>query len=250
MRSKRLAILFSLSLSLSTSVAFAGSVNPGIVDPGAPYAELTGAWWNWAASFPAATSPLLDQTGEFGLLGDQGDIFFLAGNVGGDTSRTVNGVPSGVPIFFPVVNAVFISFPGETLEEARATVNDQINNVSSLFAEIDGMPVIDLRAYRAQSPPGGFVFTNLEGSLFWDPDGFPAGDYPNSAADGYWLLLEPLSPGSHTISFGGVIGDPAEPDFELSVTYAINVVPEPGVAALLGLALFAVGIARTARSAR
>jgi hypothetical protein len=55
----------------------------------------------------------------------------------------------------------------------------------------------------------------------WLPEGstFVTG----AASDGYWLMLEPLSPGTHTIEFGGTAKNTG---FQLNVTYTITVVPK------------------------
>ena len=116
-----------------------------------------------------------------------------------------------------------------TLEEARAGSNSLIDPTASLSCEIDGVPVPDLFAYRAQTFPGGFVFEIPEGSIFTQvpacAGGVPCepGPRPFSVSDGYWLGLRPLPPGEHTIHFTGVIGDPNTPDFELDVTYNLMV---------------------------
>ncbi len=43
-------------------------------------------------------------------------------------------------------------------------------------------------------------------------------------SDGYWIMLTPLSSGSHTIHFHG-IEEFSNGNFELDVTYALTVVP-------------------------
>jgi hypothetical protein len=53
--------------------------------------------------------------------------------------------------------------------------------------------------------------------------GFPAGTYTDANSDGFWLMLEPLSAGEHTIHFGGTSNPfPAEnpllPSFTVDVT--------------------------------
>ena len=40
-------------------------------------------------------------------------------------------------------------------------------------------------------------------------------------ADGYYLMLAPLTPGQHTLNFGGTIGDPI--NFTLDITYNFTV---------------------------
>lgn len=53
-------------------------------------------------------------------------------------------------------------------------------------------------------------------SLFGDPVNFPAGLTSQSVADGYYVMLTPLSVGQHTLHFtGGIVtsvagGDPTD----------------------------------------
>ena len=49
--------------------------------------------------------------------------------------------------------------------------------------------------------------------------GLPAGAYAPAVADGYYLLLAPLPPGPHTITFGGTDGT----GFSQDITYHITV---------------------------
>ena len=54
--------------------------------------------------------------------------------------------------------------------------------------------------------------------------GIDAGDYAPAVADGFYLLLAPLSPGRHTITFGGTgnFGGPDAP-FSQDITYQLRV---------------------------
>ena len=63
-----------------------------------------------------------------------------------------------------------------------------------LDVTIDGVPVQNVRAYRASSP-GPFILTYPDNSVV----GVPSGSYFPNVADGYWLMLAPLSKGGHTI---------------------------------------------------
>ena len=73
-------------------------------------------------------------------------------------------------------------------------------NASNLHVNIDGYEVMDPEQYRVDSPAGGFEFTAVENN----PVGIPAGN-GTGVADGFWILLKPLKPGEHTITFSGKI---------------------------------------------
>jgi hypothetical protein len=60
-------------------------------------------------------------------------------------------------------------------------------------------------------------YSSLAKSLF----GLPSGRYEPAVADGFYLLLPPLTPGPHTLTFGGS-GNLAGP-FTQSVVYHLTV---------------------------
>src|SRR5258706_15091686 len=100
-------LLVSLAL-LSLQPALAGvNDNPGILPPQSkPYGMTYGAWgaqwWKWVIGIPPEENPVLDETGEFGDVDQAGPVWFLAGNFGGTTERTLD-VPGGKALFFPIL---------------------------------------------------------------------------------------------------------------------------------------------------
>jgi hypothetical protein len=220
---------FSISLmalvfaTMGSLPAFAGgNPNPGILPPnshafGTTYNELAGDWYNWLVQFPLSTSPVLEDGDVDCSRGQSGKVWFLAGNFGGTTERTCT-IPPGKAIFFPLINILFWTpEDGATEDDIRDLANAAIDPTSVLEATIDGKPLQDLFDYRAESPPGGFALDF--GPLLADL-GYTGPDPRDPAvADGYWLLLAPLSAGGHTITFQSEI----DGVFELDVTYHITV---------------------------
>lgn len=181
---------------------------PEIVRPdehyrGTTYGELTVAWWQWALGIPAAQNPVLDTTGQFASVGQRGPIWFLAGTFGDSVQRTVT-IPRGKAIFMPVHNWIFgasvfdcdPSAPGVPCDvpTLRAAAAAATTSAQTVEVSIDGKSVKHIRNYRAVSP-GTFSVTFPQGAAL----GFPAGTFAPHVADGYWLLLEPLDRGQHTI---------------------------------------------------
>ena len=78
----------------------------------------------------------------------------------------------------------------ELLACASASV-DQVDPDTDLSATVDGAAARMVRAHSAVFP-----LVLPEDNVF----GAPAGHY-QEVADGYWVLLDPLSPGEHTIHF-------------------------------------------------
>ena len=243
------ALLVSATLLLRAySAAQAGSAagnsaNAGVLPPASsPYGQTCGEWsaqwWQWALSIPADRNPLLDPTGQDAAIGQTGNVWFLAGTAGGTAERAVT-VPAGKALFFPILNTVYVSCCGDppwdqpytdatttpptpypTFEAyIRFTLKSQLDAVVGLACEIDGRAVQDIAAARCQSP--SFMVQLPEGNLF----GIDPGTYGPSAADGYYLMLAPLRPGTHTLHFTGGFTDGS---FSLDVTYHLAVA-EPGV---------------------
>ena len=199
---------------------------------GLSYGELSGAWWQWAYSFPADMNPVSDSTGELAGLGQSGPVWFLAGNFGGRTIRTAT-VPAGKALFFPIINSLWINIPelgdnpwsDEQREFARSVIAPFIDNAFDLSCTIDGVAVADLQSYRAATPDGAEYFVTVpENSLLAGPPlRLPAGSYGPTVDDGIYLMLAPLRRGEHTIRITSNSAGSALGDFALDVTYHLTV---------------------------
>jgi hypothetical protein len=228
-RSFALVIVAILGLTASETMTLAqaqGNPNPGVLPInshpfGHTYGEWSAKWWQWALSAHAATSPLLDTTGANCAEGQSGKVWYLAGTGGGAVTRNCT-VPHGKAIFFPIVNVVAGSgvfdceptVPGVPcdLSALRAVAASIMDNPMLLQAELDGRPLRNLSGYRVQSP----VF-----SLTYPPDsifGF-GGTFTPQVADGYWIMLAPLSSGTHTLHFRGILNG----GFDSDATYFLTI---------------------------
>jgi hypothetical protein len=180
-------------------------------ETGKTYGEWSANWWQYVLSIPAADNPLLDETGENCALDQDPDspVFFLVGALGGSITRDQCTVPAGKVLFFPLLNNLFVRTEShETEDLMRNRLTGGVKATTELHASIDGVPVDDLGAlFRTVSP--AFYITLPEGNLFGAPSGTNF-----AVADGHYLMVPPLSPGTHTINFGGTTGS-----FTVDVTY-------------------------------
>ncbi len=221
----------AVMLLLGTELALAGNLNPRVLPPNSTpfdhsYGAWSDAWWTWALSIPTDTNPMLDTTGEFGLLGQSGSVWFLAGvgfGVGPVVERTLT-IPPGKALFFPLVNYVWINTPQfgdppwspEQEALARGIIGAAIDTASDLSCQVDGREILNLGEYRCQTPVGGAELVTLpEGNVF----GIPADTYGPMVTDGYYLMLAPLPAGSHTLHFTAGLGGATPMD----VTYHLTV---------------------------
>jgi hypothetical protein len=150
-------------------------------------------------------------------------------------------VPNGKALFFPIVNAECsdVENDGDDEEDFRACAKAlaDLIAVDSLAAEIDGVPIRNLQRYRFSSPLftfGPLPANNVLQGLCDRPDNpnkpdCPVGTTSMAVADGYYLMLPPLSVGPHTVHFTGAI--PAF-NFTLDITYDLIVAPRKPQAGL------------------
>jgi hypothetical protein len=186
--------------------AAAPSANARIVPPvaspgGKSYGEWAAEWWKWALGTPASVNPLLDPTGEHCGAGQPDHVWFLAGSFGGSVNRQC-AVPTGRPLFFPVVNAGFFAFlndpPATRTEEFVRAQVACIEDAVITLVEIDGTPVQNPKQYLEKSPL--FTVVLPEDNIFGaTPDVIPELTLSPSADEGFYLYLTPRQPGEHTI---------------------------------------------------
>lgn len=209
--------------------AFAHDPNPNVFSPdenvfGMTYGDWSAAWWQWVLSIPAPTNPLNDTSGANCAAGQSsGPVFFIVGSFVGTVTRTCT-VPRNKAIFFPIINtecstAEAPPFHGDNEAELRTCAGGfgDALDVGSLKVTIDGRKVHRLKDHRAPSPVFHFTLPT-EDILGVDAT------VGSSVSDGYYVMLEPLKPGDHTIQFEGAcaVGSPCE-EFSQNVTYNITV---------------------------
>ena len=206
-RSSLTAIVAGIVLTFTTGAAFAADAGILPINSrpyGQSYGQWAASWWQWAFSIPEAYNPVTDTTGAFASVGQSGPVWFLAGTFGTSEERTFS-VPAGKGLFLPIYQWIFgasvfdcePSNPGVTCDipTLRDSAAAAATSVKSMLVTIDGNTVPDVTKYRALSPDA-FPVTFPENAVF----GFPAGTFFPQVADGYWLMLSPLQPGSHNIS--------------------------------------------------
>ncbi len=220
-RSSIAVALVALALLVATPRALADKFNPG-VHPinarlgGLTYGQWSAIWWQEAFSVTDFNSCTLQPKKQ---------IFFLDGF--GPTGRSCT-VPTGKHIMFPTFNAEWSVAEAEAALMAsggttscfifgvpipdingniitgtddsalRACAVSQAHHAlgpgTTLEADVDGTMLVNLAHYEAESPP--FDFTSAPGN----PLGVPSS---HSVADGFWIILHPLSVGVHKIHFLG-----------------------------------------------
>lgn len=205
------AVVLALGVA---AVSLAANPNPGVLPPnsnaqGHGLAGWSAEWSKWLISIPNPVNPLFDTTGENCGQGQSGHVFFLASNF--VTTDTIPcHVPTGKAIFFGIttVECSTVEAPpffGATEEALRDCAKCWADLIvpSSLEVTLDGRELQQLSRYRAASPL--YTFEYPADNIFGIPGGPATGD---SVADGYYIYLNPLSAGTHSLSFSGMFDLP------------------------------------------
>jgi hypothetical protein len=220
------SLLLVLSGSpMSNAVADVKVVEPGQAAIGMTYGDWSAAWQQWIQDIPADVNPAFDNTGEYCAQGQSsGPVFFLVGAFTDEVPDCT--VPANRRIFFPIVNVASDTVEGdffgatEAAQRQLAGFYADLIDVGSLKVTVDGKDVKKLGEFRAQSPAYHFFLPgsdNMWGLESVNEDGY------FGVADGYYVMLKPLSQGAHTVHFEGAFVADGEVLFGLSVTYNLTV---------------------------
>lgn len=196
-------ILFSASIILATNshaLSFEDSmVQPGELVAGKRLDEYANTWWQWTYTMPKEISPVRDTTGRYCHVGQQGEVWFLAGGYGSSKIKRICEIPEGKHIFFPVINMAYWprnegSISCESVKRSAALNNDELLSIE-----------VELNSMKAQNPAetrlaseNCFNLLGLVPKEFNPPNVYPA------ATDGYWVMLKPLSKGTHVLKFNAM----------------------------------------------
>jgi hypothetical protein len=216
-----------LGISLGVGSASAQSLgNSQVVQPnssefGNTYGEWSARWWQWLVSIPAATNPNLTSGNVDCTLGQSGQVWFLGDSFGDKPSYTRScTIESGKDLLVTPLTTLVGQGVGDCTgpsdcdpTQLRALAAVGQDNPQLLEVRVDNAQVKSLDQYRVTSP----VFTVFfpQNAVF----GLEPGTHGPVVSDGYFVLLKPLSPGSHTIHLKGVSNN----GFTVEVTYHLTV---------------------------
>jgi hypothetical protein len=195
---------------------------PGIFPPSAraygnTYAKWSEKFWQWGLGLPLDGHPFTD-TSDFDVTeGQTGNVWFLA-SVFGTVERTCT-IPADKALFVGLLNVETSSLEGvPTAAEQAETSAFFADHIVDLACTLDGMPVMNLEAFRFQSPQ--FTFSAPSPWIFGD-----TGGTGTAVADGYYVFLKPLAAGQHVLKMSGAFhfavaeGDPFDYDAAIDMTY-------------------------------
>jgi hypothetical protein len=172
---------------------------------GHAYAQWSTKFWQWYMSIPTIPGPhpADDPTGAACATSQEGPVWFLAGSAGSQQSRSCV-IPYGKAVLVTPIDVECSLAENPTLktvEDLRSCAATDQDKVNSLRLIIDGTPISNISKYRISSSM--FNFTLPENNILGlEPQ------ITQSVSDGYWIILEPLAKGNHTIISTGAAIDP------------------------------------------
>ena len=212
-RSLRWGVEAGVALAILTAgtPAFADIAKPGDIIAGHNQLYWAEQWWQWAVGVPAPNNPLLDTTGANAGVNNNGSVFFVAGVAGSGTVARTFTVPSGRPIFIPVVNGVYAPIGTDggfdpspckaplQFSCAIQTATGTFSPLHSMLLQIDGVTLNpkELQSYR-QTSTTYFSATLPPNNIFGVTGPVTS---PSWVQDGYYVTLTNLSRGSHLLVF-------------------------------------------------
>jgi Ca2+-binding RTX toxin-like protein len=229
-----------------------------VIDPKAKIAGKTQAewgdkWFQWSGSIPLDDNPLFDNTGDFASVNQTGSVYFLGGksSFGSNFANRKAIVPQGKTLFFPIIS--FDTFGNDVPEFGGDTrfanpgnfggIGDierlslALDSLSDFSLTIDGKTAvypIDAKQYlqSTQDLKNGFSISLPENNPFGIFGVGPEFDNRNfglSYQTGYYIGLNPLSPGEHTIQFKATAqllqADGSTTPTSQDISYTIDVKP-------------------------
>lgn len=173
---------------------------------GKSYEEWTVDWMQEFMTFNCDENPWLNPANGV-LFYENGPVYFVAGLSTPGASANIT-VPHGKAILFPLVNLIndypcpdpsFEPAPGQTL--AAFLTEGAINflpPVTNMAVTVDGDAVSNLANYQFITDM--FTFTG-DPSLSGCFDGCITGSPQYGVTNGYYVMLKPLSKGTHTVHY-------------------------------------------------
>jgi len=224
-------LLRGVLLAAAMFACLAGSraavLPPDAVFEGRTLGEWNAEAWKWIYSVPGSKSPSMDCDGQWANENQPGGSVFFIAPMSGEgplpCARTFT-VPANKHLLVPVLPITIDNIdtlPPLEIEQMYDALDSVAAIPEDIFASIDGVAVTNLLQYRATSPPFSFYFRDVDNhiSAFYKKP--VVGLLDPMVVDGYWLLLEPLTPGPHVLRTGGRFHD----FFEHEIVANIMVAP-------------------------
>jgi hypothetical protein len=196
-RLRETRVRWKLDEGLSTAASVPANVTvpspalpPEALIEGRSQAQWSKAYWRWSKSFPRGSTPADDPDGSRCAEKQQAPVWFLTGSTKPAPVARTCRIPADRYVFFPVLASLAeVKDRNPTRCPASRPLLDRMTaSAADLRVEIDGRPIADFALWRQRTEC--FFLQTAAGER-------------QGMSDGYWLMLQPLPPGEHVITFGG-----------------------------------------------
>jgi hypothetical protein len=207
--------------AMSVSAQVSRALPPNASPFGRNYAEWSAAYWQWLFALPVDGHPGTDSPDFDVTDGQSGHVWFLTGPFG-TVERSVT-IPAGTSLFIALINVDSSSleeppFYGATAADQLAIANEFADFITDLSFTVDGKAVDNIEDFRVTSPQ--FTFTAPTPWIFG-----ATGGTGTAVGVGYFVMLSPLSLGTHTIHYTAAFkfSDAPEDYIGVDMTYHVTV---------------------------
>lgn len=218
-------LLFSVMLSPISGATSLNIFPPESNPYGVTYDKHVENFVKWALGITAKDNPVNDQTGEkcaTGQSNSNASVFYLTFNNGGVSERVCK-VSAGKGLFIPIAEVEFTNkdLPDAKPDDLKAETKRDQDSVNSLYLKIGDKEYNfdELQKYR--TPTDVFDVDYADNGLYGIVEGGPT----KAAADGFYVITEPLQKGNYTVHYKSslICSDPncAEPNFAQDIKYTI-----------------------------
>ena len=188
-------------------------------------------WWQWYVSVPKTHSPnnldypnhIQNQTCSV-LQDSSSPVFFLfTPYVEEKVADRTCDIPQGKAILIPIVSGEMDTGDPTLRENSTKGLIDSAssgNDNAVISVKLDDIPLDFNHDQKNRILTNPFEI-NLPEHNIWEEKEKP-GKY-TGVAEGYYLLLKPLSIGNHTLYYEAGTGEPNPNQYAQSVTYHLNV---------------------------
>lgn len=224
-----LSIIFLAAMSMSVNKTYSDSINPGIYSKdfspfGIPYSEWIAKWWGYNVGISPVEHPRDHFSPERCNLDQKQDdpIYYLPDNLSGEEERRCS-IPAGMAILAPLITGTCWdddTDPELKTETGLRDCSKEGQEFGIVSATLDRRELLDLEQYRMTSDV--FNMTIPENNAFQSP----AGTFP-AIADGFFVFLEPLPPGEHTLELQQSVLNPVQPEYNFASKTIYTLTAEP-----------------------
>lgn len=176
---------------------------------GLSYAEHVKNYWKFLASIPASITPMTDLKGDRCIAGQMNNnsIFYLAGS-GAKIQKEprICNIPAGHGIMFMAGSSIMNSIaesPESTIEELNDAAKKDSAEAKDLYVEINGQQKYtteDIQKFQVNTGETEVEFPENGDGIF----GVSKPGLTKAVADGFYMITEPLKPGTYDLHIKGI----------------------------------------------